>query len=44
MNEAREARRPVCIWGRILPLFLLWVAAPAPLYIWAALWLVMRSN
>ena len=29
-------------WGRILPLFLLWVAVPAPLYIWALLYLLMR--
>lgn len=29
-------------WGRILPLVLLWVAVPAPLYIWAVLYFVMR--
>ena len=29
-------------WGRILPLLLLWVAVPAPLYIWAVLYVVMR--
>ena len=29
-------------WGRILPLVLLWVAVPAPLYIWALLYLLMR--
>ena len=31
-------------WGRILPLFLLWVAAPGPLYIWAIVALLMQHD
>ena len=26
----------------ILPILLLWIAAPAPLYIWLIVWLIMR--
>jgi len=25
----------------LLPIVLIWVAAPAPLYLWLAIWLVM---
>ena len=28
--------------GRILPFVLLWIAVPAPLYMWAVLYFVMR--
>jgi hypothetical protein len=26
----------------ILPVLLIWVAAPAPLYLWLTIWLLMR--
>ena len=27
---------------RLLPVLLIWVAAPAPLWIWLTVWLLMR--
>ncbi len=29
-------------WNRVIPLAFLWVAVPAPLYIWALLYFIMR--
>ncbi len=29
-------------WAYVLPLALIWVAAPAPLYIWLLIWLFGR--
>ena len=31
-------------WNRVVPLVYLWVAVPAPLYIWAVLHFVMQNG
>lgn len=33
---------PEPLWRRLLPTLLIWVAAPAPLYIWLILWIWLR--
>ena len=41
MPRTEASERRFLGWSG-LPLFLLWVAAPAPLYIWLLVWLLLR--
>ena len=41
LRRGPKGRRTMT-WQRYLPFFLIWVAVPAPLYLWLLIWLWLR--